>query len=97
MFLAGLILVLDPATGLEECPNYIGRGNGDTSAFRDSSWDLYLPVLAFVWIMATIVEQALPFARGSRTDSTVRATAAVSMSIIVSCCVLGPLIFMCRR
>jgi hypothetical protein len=96
LFLAGLLLVLAPATGLEECPQYIAGGNGDFSAFRDPSWDLYLPGLALLWIMATIVEQALPFARGSQADSITRATAAISISIIASCCGIGPLLFMCR-
>jgi hypothetical protein len=96
VFLTGLILVLDPATGVKECPNYISGGNGGRSAFRDSFWDYCLPALAFVWIMATSAEQGLPFARGSRIDSIVRATAAMGISMIASCCVLGPLLFVCR-
>lgn len=96
LFLGGLLLVLDPATELAECPQYIAGGNGDFSAFRDPSWDFYLPGLAFVWITATVVEQVLGFARGSRVDTTVRATAAICLSIVVSCCGIVPLLFTCR-
>ena len=96
LFLAGLLLVLDPATELGECPQYVASGNGDFSAFRDPSWDVYLPGLAFVWITATAVEQVLGFARGSRADTIVRATAAISLSLVVSCCGIAPLLFTCR-
>ncbi|MEV0897937.1 hypothetical protein [Actinoplanes sp. NPDC049802] len=96
LFLAGLLLVLDPATELRECPQYIAGGNGDFSAFRDPSWDFYLPGLTFVWIMAVAAEQGLGFARGSRADTIARATAAISLSIVVSCCGIAPLLFTCR-
>ncbi|MFC4063473.1 hypothetical protein [Actinoplanes subglobosus] len=96
LLLGGLLLILDPATELKECPQYIAGGNGDFSAFRDSSWDIYLPCLVLVWIIATVVEQAIGFDEVSRADTAIRTIAAFSVLFVVSCCGIAPLLFTCR-
>jgi len=93
LFLAGLLVALDPITRPEDCPNYGGTGDG--SVFADPAWNVFVPLLALIWIAATIVEQFLPFARRSRADSITRATAAIGISVIASCCGIGQLITHC--
>lgn len=87
------MVALDPVTRPEDCPNY--GGNGDGSVFHNAAWNVYLPLLALVWITATIAEQFLPFARRGSVDSIVRATAAISISIVASCCGVGQVITVC--
>lgn len=94
LLLAVLLVALDPVTRFEDCPNYGASGNA--SAFTNPAWDLLLPLLAFGWITATIVEQVFPFARRGRADSIVRAAAAIGISTIVSCCGVGGLLGMCH-
>ncbi len=90
----GLVVALDPVTSVTDCPNYGGSGNA--SAFNNEAWDLYLPLLALAWIAAVIVEQFLPYTRRSPIDTTLRATAAISISIVASCCGVGQFLVVCH-
>lgn len=94
LILAGLVVALDPATRLEECPNY--GGNGNASAFGNPLWDLCLPVLALGWIVAIVAEQFLPVTRRGAADTVVRGVGAVGIAVVVSCCGLGRLLIMCH-
>ena len=94
LLLIGLLVALHPVTRVEDCPNY--AGNGNASAFDDPAWDLYLPVLALGWIVATILEQFLPVTRRGPGDAVARATAAIGIAVVASCCGLGRLLIVCR-
>ncbi|GAA2554539.1 hypothetical protein GCM10010435_26280 [Winogradskya consettensis] len=91
-----LLIFLHPVIDPEDCPNY--GGNGNASAFTDSGWDLYLPVVALGWVIVVLAEQALPVTwRGrSGTEVTVRAGAAVLGATMFSCCALLPFLTVCR-
>jgi hypothetical protein len=91
-----LLLFLDPVSRVEECPNYGAAGNA--SAFDDSGWDFFFPLVVLAWITLTIMEQALPVTwRGrSRVEGWVRAGAAVMASTTAGCCLALGLAVACR-
>lgn len=69
----------------EECANY--GGNGNAGPFAYTSWEFLLPYLAFTWVLAIAIEQALPSARLHRSSASyaLRATLALAGSIVLSC------------
>ncbi|BCJ69272.1 hypothetical protein [Polymorphospora rubra] len=94
--LVAVIVALNPITSQEDCPNYGASGNA--SAFADPVWDLYLPLMALVWITFVAVEQILPVTRRHRTRAAwaVRAVAALVLAVVGSCCLVVPLGIVCR-
>ncbi|MEV0611288.1 hypothetical protein AB0I61_33570 [Polymorphospora rubra] len=94
--LAAVIVALNPITSQEDCPNYGASGNA--SAFADPVWDLYLPLMALVWITFVFVEQILPVTRRHRSRSVraARAVAALVLAVVGSCCLVVPLGIVCR-
>jgi hypothetical protein len=94
--LVGLLLYLQPATDVTQCPNY--GGNGNASAFPDERWDGYLILGVPVWLLFIGLEQILPVtARGRRGAVVVgRAIIAVMVAVVGSCCGLGPLLILCH-
>ncbi|MFY1693201.1 hypothetical protein [Plantactinospora sp. WMMB782] len=81
-----LLLVLDPITRYEDCPNY--GGNGNASSFDNPAWDLLFPLVLLGWLAMVVVEQTLPVTRRHRggADVAVRAASAVTLSVLGSCC-----------
>ena len=96
LLLVLLLVVLDPITRFEDCPNY--GGNGNASSFSNPAWDLYLPLLTLCWVVLVIVEQALPvtWRHRSRLAGWVRAAVAGAGVTITSCCVVGSIVTVCR-
>ncbi|WP_433209815.1 hypothetical protein ACQP00_46025 [Dactylosporangium sp. CS-047395] len=92
----GLLLLLwylHPITDQRQCPNW--GANGNASAFVDERWDLRLPLLIVAWLVAVLVEQALPPARRSPTRGA-RAVAAVLVPVVAGCCGVFPLLIVCH-
>jgi hypothetical protein len=91
-----LLLFLQPATRLQECPNY--GGNGNASAFPNDYWDLLFPLLMLGWVVLVVTEQALPvtWRHRSRLEGSVRAAVAVTAATVASCCLAGSFAAMCR-
>jgi hypothetical protein len=91
-----VLVVQHPIVDPGRCPNAGAAGNA--SAFADSSWDLYLPVLMLGWLLLVAVEQALPTTWRHRGAAavTARATSAI-VAVLVVCCAVGlPLETVCR-
>lgn len=95
VLVTSLLVVLDPITRQQDCPNYGASGNA--SVFANSIWDLYFPLALFGWVALVIVEQALPttWRHRSRLDLLLRGATAVGVSLIASCA-LGALLITCR-
>lgn len=97
MALAGL----DPATRYEDCPSYSGvaRGNDESSAFDDSSYDAWLALALFCWFTAVVMEQVLPVTtRGRRGwEIAARAMGATLLTLFLSCYVFVRVFFACRH
>ncbi len=91
-----LLLVLQPVTAVEDCPNYLSAGSA--SAFSNQLWDFYFPVVMLGWIVLVIMEQVLPITwrNRSRLNGTLRAVAAVLAAIVGSCWVAGGLLAICN-
>lgn len=94
LVLALLLGYLRPIHDPADCPNV----TGNASAFADPAWDLYLPLLAFGWLVLVAMEQALPstWRHRSALAVTLRATLAIGVVIAVSCVVVAPLEAVCR-
>jgi hypothetical protein len=91
--MAVLMLALEPAyhwsryLGMadEECPNH--DGNGNAGPFAYTNWDYGLPALALLWVLAIVIEQALPDTRKHQSGQShaIRAFVALVGSTIVAC------------
>ncbi|MER7457940.1 hypothetical protein [Micromonospora sp. NPDC126480] len=94
--IASLLMVLDPITRAEDCPNY--GGNGNASAFDNAAWDLWFPLVLLGWLVLVLLEQTLPVTRRHRggTDIAVRAASALSLSVVISCCLVLNVSVVCR-
>lgn len=94
--LIALTVALNPITRPEDCPNYNAGGNA--SAFSNSAWDLYLPLMALGWLALIVVEQLLPSTRRhrDRVDIVTRAMTALGLALIASCCLLPWLLIVCH-
>ncbi|MER7005881.1 hypothetical protein ABT297_22970 [Dactylosporangium sp. NPDC000555] len=94
--MASLLVFLDPILHQQDCPN--AGGNGNASAFANSDWDFYLPLVMIGWAFLVIMEQALPVTwRGrSRLNAAVRAATAVAVSLSGSCWLFLQLATVCR-
>ncbi|WP_157408411.1 hypothetical protein [Actinoplanes sp. N902-109] len=91
-----LLLVAHPITRVEDCSNYGAAGNA--SAFANSSWDLWLPLIALGWLLVVLIEQALPVTWRHRGggEVAVRALTALVGSLAWSCCLTLPFLGMCH-
>jgi hypothetical protein len=91
-----VILVLDPISSQEDCPNYHAAGNA--SAYADPAWDLYLPMMALAWVVLVVVEQFLPVTGRHRgpEERAVRALSALLLTVVASCCLIGPSAIVCH-
>ncbi|MET7397058.1 hypothetical protein ABZS66_26590 [Dactylosporangium sp. NPDC005572] len=85
-----LLVILDPITRHEDCPNY--QANGNASAFGNDNWDLGFPLVLLVWMTAVVVEQAWSVTR----RSAFRAAVAVLLSVIGSCWLFATVAVVCR-
>ncbi|SCG43863.1 hypothetical protein GA0070609_1381 [Micromonospora echinaurantiaca] len=94
--IAALLMVLDPVTRYEDCPNH--GGNGNASAFDDASWDLWFPLVLLGWLGLVAVEQTLPVTRRHRggVDVAVRAGSALVLCTVSSCCLFLNVAIVCR-
>jgi hypothetical protein len=94
--IVGLLLFLQPVTQRAECPNY--GGNGNASAFANSAWDLYLPLVLLAWVVLIGVEQLLPVTWRGRGGGEIaaRAVVAVVVAVVGSCCLFLSLGTVCR-
>ena len=91
-----LLLVLQPVIDQRDCSNFGAAGNA--GAFPDPSWDFWFPVVLLGWVVLILVEQALPVTwRGGTVGANAgRALAAVSLALLVSCCLGATLGTVCR-
>ncbi|WP_432968660.1 hypothetical protein [Dactylosporangium sp. CA-233914] len=94
--IASLLLFLDPILRQGDCPN--AGANGNASAFANSDWDFYLPLVMIGWVLLVLVEQALPvtWRQRNRFDVAVRAASALALSLSSSCCLFLQLATVCR-
>ncbi|WFE34687.1 hypothetical protein [Micromonospora sp. WMMD975] len=90
------LLVLRPVVDQRDCPNYGGSGNA--SAFGDDRLDGLFLLLLLGWLVAVLVEQALPVAWRDRRPAEValRAVAAVLLASTGSCCLALGLLTVCH-
>ena len=88
--------LLQPVTRFEDCSNY--GANGNASAFANPAWDLLFPLLTLGWVVLIVMEQVLPVTWRGRTrlDGWLRATVAVSVSIVGSCSLVSSFLVLCR-
>lgn len=93
LVLAGLLAVLNPITSMEDCPN--DGGNDSASILTHETWKLLLPPVLLLWVLAALAEQFLPVTRRDWADTILRATAAVSLTVVGSC-YIGWLMITCR-
>ena len=96
LLLVVLLLFLQPVTRFEDCPNY--GANGNASAFANPAWDFLFPLLTLGWVVLIVMEQVLPVTWRGRTrlDGWLRATVAVSVSIVGSCSLVSSFLVLCR-
>ncbi|MFF0373967.1 hypothetical protein [Actinoplanes missouriensis] len=96
VFLFGLLIILNPVTRFEDCPNY--GGNGNASIFRNELWDLFFLFSIPAWLLSIIVEQFFRSTWRGRDGwvVTLRAIGAVIVAIIASCCGIERLLILCH-
>ncbi|WP_433363546.1 hypothetical protein ACQPZX_32340 [Actinoplanes sp. CA-142083] len=91
-----LLLFLHPVTQRTDCPNY--GGNGNASAFRNPSWDLYFPLVLLAWIVLIAIEQVLPSTWRGRGGLEIAARTAIALVLptVGSCCLFVTLATVCH-
>jgi hypothetical protein len=94
--IAVLLVVLDPAMRTESCSNY--GGNGNASAFGDTDWDLWFPLVLLGWWALIVMEQVLPVTRRQRggVEVAARGVWALALAVVGSCCLMLKLVTMCH-